>query len=69
MTGGKGIFVMKFLNDGEYVEQKEPVEHLCDKCREYADNWAPTAEKLWGCSHFTKKGYVNFASEEEKTNL
>lgn len=51
------------------VEQKEPVEHLCEKCREYADNWAPTAEKLWSCSHFTKNGYVNFASKEEKDAL
>ncbi len=51
------------------VEQAEPVEHLCEKCKEYAENWTPTANKLWGCGHFTKKGYVNFASEEEKAKL
>ena len=51
------------------VEQAEPVEHLCEKCKEYAGNWTPTANKLWGCGHFTKQGYVNFASEEEKAKL
>ncbi len=51
------------------VEEKEPVEHLCEKCKEYAENWTPTANKLWGCGHFTKQGYVNFASEEEKAEL
>ena len=51
------------------VEQAEPVEHLCEKSKEYADNWTPTANKLWGCGHFTKRGYVNFASEEEKAKL
>ncbi len=51
------------------VEEKEPVEHLCEKCKEYAENWTPTANKLWGCGHFTKQGYVNFASEEEKAGL
>lgn len=25
----------------------ESVDHLADKCTEYANNWAPTAEKLW----------------------
>ena len=28
-------------------QSPESVDHLCDKCVEYADNWAPTAERLW----------------------
>ena len=26
----------------------EPVDHLCDKCEAYAEEWKPTAEELWG---------------------
>ena len=32
-------------------EAPESVDHLCDKCEEYAKNWRPTAEKLWNESH------------------
>lgn len=28
-------------------QSPESVDHLCDKCKAYAENWAPTAEKLW----------------------
>lgn len=28
----------------------ESAEHLCSKCVPYAQNWIPTANKLWGCS-------------------
>ena len=31
------------------LQSPESVDHLCDKCVEYADNWAPTAEKLSLC--------------------
>ena len=51
------------------VEQAEPVEHLCEKCKEYAKEWQPTADRLWNCGHFTQKGYVNFAKDEEKAAL
>ena len=33
------------------LQSPESVDHLCDKCVSYAQNWAPTAEKLWQCSH------------------
>ncbi|MGM9579373.1 MAG: radical SAM protein [Evtepia sp.] len=33
------------------VTALEDVDTLCDKCVSYADNWAPTAQKLWDCSH------------------
>jgi MoaA/NifB/PqqE/SkfB family radical SAM enzyme len=33
------------------MQSPESAEHLCAKCDQYAKNWAPTAEKLWQCSH------------------
>ncbi len=33
------------------LQSPESVDHLCDKCVSYARSWAPTAEKLWQCSH------------------
>ncbi len=32
------------------LESPESAEHLCEKCSEYARNWAPAAERLWQCS-------------------
>ena len=29
------------------LEAYESAEHLCSKCKEYAEHWKPTAEKLW----------------------
>lgn len=29
------------------LESPETVEHLCDKCKEYAANWAPEADRIW----------------------
>lgn len=29
------------------LQSPESVDHLCDKCKEYAKNWAPAAEELW----------------------
>ena len=37
------------------LQSPESVDHLCDKCVGYADNWKPTAEKLWTCSQKCKK--------------
>lgn len=28
-------------------QSRESVEHLCEKCVSYAENWKPVAEKLW----------------------
>lgn len=28
-------------------QDMESVDHLCDKCKSYAENWKPTAERLW----------------------
>ena len=29
------------------LQSPEPVDHLCDKCQPYAQNWAGTADQLW----------------------
>lgn len=29
------------------LQSPESVEHLCGKCKEYAEHWKPCAEKLW----------------------
>ena len=33
------------------VTAVEEVDELCDKCVSYAENWQPTADHLWECSH------------------
>ena len=33
------------------VTSLEDVDDLCAKCDGYAENWKPTAENLWSCSH------------------
>ena len=32
-------------------QEPESVDHLCDKCTPYAENWAPVAEELWKEKH------------------
>ncbi len=33
------------------LQSPESAEHLCAKCDAYAENWKPTADRLWACSH------------------
>ena len=33
------------------VTALEEVDDLCAKCDSYAENWKPTADHLWACSH------------------
>ena len=42
------------------MQQPESVEHLCEKCSEYACNWKGTAEKLWEEHPYKQKGYTNY---------
>lgn len=37
------------------LQSPESVDHLCDKCVDYANNWTPAAERLWTCSQNCKK--------------
>lgn len=41
----------------------EEVDHLCEKCDQYAKDWAPYAERLWASTH---PGYVPKVEEQEK---
>lgn len=36
------------------LQSPESVDHLCDKCVSYAENWTPTAQKLWSDSQEKK---------------
>ncbi len=36
-------------------QEPESVDHLCDKCTPYAENWAPTAKTLWEEHHPSEK--------------
>ncbi len=37
------------------LQSPESVDHLCDKCVNYAENWTPTAQELWSESQEKKK--------------
>ncbi|MCC8129831.1 MAG: radical SAM protein [Clostridiales bacterium] len=49
------------------LESPETVDHLCDKCVEYAANWKPTADRLWKESQEEKaKRQAQRALEEQQ---
>jgi MoaA/NifB/PqqE/SkfB family radical SAM enzyme len=45
------------------LESPEPVEHLCGKCAEYAENWKDSAEEIWNRTEHKKKSYENYKKE------
>ena len=47
------------------LQSPESVEHLCGKCREYAESWADTADTLWQETPHRKSSYENFKPETE----
>lgn len=48
------------------VEEAEPVEHLCGKCVDYANEWKETADKLWAENPHVAKGYQNFKKYQQQ---
>lgn len=42
------------------VQSNEPVEHLCSKCKDYAENWKKEADELWNCKEHKKPHYENY---------
>ena len=32
------------------LQSPESVDHLCDKCKSYAERWRPEADRLWEAS-------------------
>lgn len=47
---------LKYIEGNPDYQSPESVDHLCDKTTVYANNWSPTAEKLWGCGDCSKCG-------------
>ena len=62
-------FIEKMVNEtGAHStdpQSPETVEHLTAKTHPYADNWTPTAEKLWSQSHPGCGGCTACASEKQ----
>ena len=46
------------------LESPESVDHLCDKCEEYAANWKDDAETIWASQTHRKHKYENYAPEQ-----
>ena len=47
------------------LQSPESVEHLCGKCREYAEEWKVCADKLWEEHPRQMPGYQNYKYENE----
>ena len=47
------------------LQSPESAEHLCDKCRLYADQWKPYADELWKESEHHCAKYRNYKSDHE----
>ena len=43
------------------LESPEDVDHMCDKCEDYAANWKDSAEEIWAGQAHKKQGYSNYA--------
>lgn len=46
------------------IESPETVEHLCDKCKQYAKDWAPAAEEEWAKETHKQPAYENYTEEK-----
>ena len=47
-------------------ESEESVDHLCSKCDDYAEKWAPVAEEIWKEQKHKKPGYENYTAEKRE---
>lgn len=47
------------------LQSPETVEHLCAKCHEYAESWAPVAEKIWQEEPHKQHKYENYKPKAE----
>ena len=45
------------------LQSPETAEHLCTKCKEYARNWKPCADKLWSETKVSPKSYENYKNK------
>ncbi len=46
------------------LQSPEPVEHLCEKCTQYACQWKEKADELWEKHPYEAKGYVNYKDKK-----
>jgi MoaA/NifB/PqqE/SkfB family radical SAM enzyme len=42
------------------LESPEPVEHLCEKCKPYAEEWKADAEAIWNSKEHKERAYENY---------
>ena len=46
-------------------QDPEDVDHLCDKCVTYAENWKPVADKIWADRQVEKKKIAEAAAAKK----
>lgn len=51
---------------GTNAECEETVDQLCAKCKQYAADWAPVADKIWNAESHEHKSYVNYTKEKRE---
>ncbi len=53
------------------LESPETVEHLCEKCKPYAESWKPEADAIWDSTVHQEHAYENYKDwkKEEKTEV
>ncbi len=47
-------------------QDPEDVDHLCDKCESYAENWKPVADKIWADRQVEKEKMAEAAAAADK---
>ena len=45
------------------LESPEEADHLCAKCDDYAEKWAPVADEIWASQTHRKHSYENYSQE------
>ena len=56
-------FVHKTNAHSTDLESPETVEHLCDKCKQYASSWGQVADEIWNNQSHVKGKYQNYAPQ------
>ncbi len=51
---------------GTNAESDESVEHLCDKCDDYAAAWGPVADQIWAEQTHKRPSYENYSPEKRE---
>jgi MoaA/NifB/PqqE/SkfB family radical SAM enzyme len=51
------------------LESPEPVEHLCEKCKAYSEEWKQEAEDIWNQTEHKAAKYENYAPENKTEPL